>query len=181
MSAFSESVVYDTKCDHPPTRWCSASLRSDPRPGQIAMRNVERVSALLVRRSHGVTGSILRFALVRFRSSNARVLVHATHVSGCGAVRISVHCAHIHASTSAPALCVCVYVCLWMYCVVVRLLRKTTYFLSMCMNFMSIECMVVKTFVAPWTTHSRVSGIAIGVQVARNTGSLRLHNGRKDK
>lgn len=46
---------------------------------------------------------------------------------------------------------------------------------------MSIEWIVVNTFVAPWTTHSRVSGIAIGVQVAMNTGSFRLHRGRYDR
>lgn len=57
----------------------------------------------------------------------------------------------------------------------------TTHFLSMWMNFMSMEWMEVNTFVAPCTTHSRVSGIAMGVHVARNTGSLRLHNGRNDK
>lgn len=49
------------------------------------------------------------------------------------------------------------------------------------MNFMSIEWMLVKTFVAPCTTHSRVSGIATGVQLAKNTGSFRLHSGRNDK
>ena len=51
----------------------------------------------------------------------------------------------------------------------------------MCTIFISIECIVVNTFVAPCTTHSRVSGIAIGVHVAKNTGSLRLHNGKYDK
>lgn len=51
----------------------------------------------------------------------------------------------------------------------------------MWMNFMSMECMEVNTLVAPCTTHSRVSGMAIGVHVARNTGSFRLHRGRKDK
>jgi hypothetical protein len=51
----------------------------------------------------------------------------------------------------------------------------------MCTIFMSIEWMVVKTFVAPWATHSLVSGMAIGVHVAKNTGSFRLHNGRNDK
>jgi hypothetical protein len=44
-----------------------------------------------------------------------------------------------------------------------------------------MEWMVVNTFVAPCTTHSLVSGIATGVQVARNTGSFRLQSGRKDK
>lgn len=43
---------------------------------------------------------------------------------------------------------------------------------------MSIEWMEVKTDVDPWTTHSRVSGMATGVHVARNTGSLRLQSGR---
>lgn len=51
----------------------------------------------------------------------------------------------------------------------------------MCMIFISIEWIVVKTFVAPCTIHSRVSGIAIGVQVAKNTGSLRLHSGKYDR
>jgi hypothetical protein len=49
------------------------------------------------------------------------------------------------------------------------------------MNFISIECMEVNTLVAPWTTHSLVSGMATGVHVARNTGSFRLQSGRKDK
>lgn len=56
-----------------------------------------------------------------------------------------------------------------------------TYFLSMCIIFMSIEWIVVNTFVAPCTMHSRVSGIAIGVHVAKNTGSLRLHSGKYDR
>lgn len=43
---------------------------------------------------------------------------------------------------------------------------------------MSIEWIEVKTLVLPWTTHSRVSGIATGVHVARKTGSERLHRGR---
>lgn len=54
-----------------------------------------------------------------------------------------------------------------------------TYTLSICVNFMSIEWIVVKTDVFPWTTHSRVSGMAIGVQVARKTGSFRLQSGRQ--
>lgn len=58
---------------------------------------------------------------------------------------------------------------------------SSTYFLSICAIFISIECIVVKTFVAPCTTHSRVSGMAIGVHVAKNTGSLRLQSGRNDK
>ena len=45
-------------------------------------------------------------------------------------------------------------------------------------NFMSIECTDVKMLVAPWATHSRVSGMAMGVHVATNTGSFRLHRGR---
>lgn len=56
-----------------------------------------------------------------------------------------------------------------------------THFLSMWTNFMSMAWMEVKTLVAPWTTHSLVSGMATGVQEARNTGSLRLHSGRNDK
>lgn len=48
-------------------------------------------------------------------------------------------------------------------------------------NFMSIEWTEVNTFVLPWTTHSRVSGIAIGVQVAKNTGSSRDDKGRTPK
>lgn len=57
----------------------------------------------------------------------------------------------------------------------------TTYFLSKWTNFMSMEWMEVKIAVLPWTTHSRVSGIATGVQVAKKTGSFRLHKGRKLK
>lgn len=56
-----------------------------------------------------------------------------------------------------------------------------TNFLSMCMNFMSIEWMDVKTLVAPWTTHSLVSGIATGVQVAKNTGSFLLQSGKNER
>ena len=37
---------------------------------------------------------------------------------------------------------------------------------------------VVKILVAPWTTHSRVSGMATGVHRAISTGSLRLHSGK---
>lgn len=59
--------------------------------------------------------------------------------------------------------------------------KHSTYFLSMCIIFISIEWIVVNTFVAPCTMHSRVSGIAIGVHVAKNTGSFRLHNGKYDK
>lgn len=57
---------------------------------------------------------------------------------------------------------------------------KITYFLSIWMNFMSIEWIVVKTEVLPWTTHSRVSGIATGVHVAKKTGSLREQSGRNE-
>lgn len=49
------------------------------------------------------------------------------------------------------------------------------------MNLISIECIDVNTLVAPCTTHSLVSGIATGVQVARKTGSFLLHSGRNDK
>lgn len=58
---------------------------------------------------------------------------------------------------------------------------KNTHFLSTCIIFMSIECIVVKTFVAPCTTHSLVSGMAMGAQAAKNTGSFRLHSGKNDK
>ena len=51
------------------------------------------------------------------------------------------------------------------------------YLRSMCINFMSMAWMEVKTLVAPWTTHSRVSGIATGVHMATNTGSFREHRG----
>lgn len=54
----------------------------------------------------------------------------------------------------------------------------STYLRSICMNFISMECIDVKTLVAPCTTHSRVSGIATGVHVAMNTGSFREHSGR---
>lgn len=56
-----------------------------------------------------------------------------------------------------------------------------TYILSMYRNFMSMEWMDVKTLVLPCTTHSRVSGMASGVQVARNTGSSRDDNGKQPK
>lgn len=46
---------------------------------------------------------------------------------------------------------------------------------------MSIECIDVNTLVLPCTTHSRVSGIAIGVQVAKNTGSSRDDKGKNPK
>lgn len=46
---------------------------------------------------------------------------------------------------------------------------------------MSIECSDVKTFVFPSTIQSRVSGIAIGLQVAKNTGSSRDDKGRNPK
>lgn len=52
----------------------------------------------------------------------------------------------------------------------------------MCRYFMSIEWIVVKILVAPWTMLSRVSGKTTGVQEARKTNSLRLQtgtNGRK--
>lgn len=58
--------------------------------------------------------------------------------------------------------------------------ENTTYFKSKCINRMSIEWIEVKTLVAPWTTHSLVSGIATGVQVAKKTGSFRLHRGKND-
>ena len=38
--------------------------------------------------------------------------------------------------------------------------------------------MEVKIFVAPCTTHSLVSGIAMGVHQDRNTGSFREHSGK---
>lgn len=56
-----------------------------------------------------------------------------------------------------------------------------TYIASRYRNFMSMEWMDVKTLVLPWTTHSRVSGIAMGVQVARKTGSSRDDKGRTPK
>lgn len=59
--------------------------------------------------------------------------------------------------------------------------KAFTYILSTCMNFMSIEWMAVNTVVEPWTTASRVSGIATGLQVARKTGSFLLHSGRYDR
>lgn len=55
---------------------------------------------------------------------------------------------------------------------------RSTYLESRWMNFISIEWIEVNTLVLPCTTHSRVSGIATGVHVARNTGSLRLQSGR---
>lgn len=42
---------------------------------------------------------------------------------------------------------------------------------------MSIEWIDVNMLVVPWTTHSRVSGMATGVQVATNTGSWRDESG----
>ena len=42
----------------------------------------------------------------------------------------------------------------------------------------SIEWMEVKILVAPCTTHSRVSGIAMGVHHDRKTGSFREQRGR---
>ena len=53
-----------------------------------------------------------------------------------------------------------------------------TYFGSMEVNLKSMLWMDVKMFVAPCTTHSRVSGIAIGVHQERKTGSFREHNGK---
>lgn len=61
------------------------------------------------------------------------------------------------------------------------IMRVGTHFLSTCRNVMSMAWIEVKTLVAPWTTHSRVSGMATGVQVARNTGSFREQSGTKDK
>lgn len=60
--------------------------------------------------------------------------------------------------------------------------RARRYVLSICRYFMSIEWIVVKMFVAPWTMLSRVSGRTTGVQEAKKTNSLRLQtgtNGRK--
>ena len=56
-----------------------------------------------------------------------------------------------------------------------------THFLSTWRKVMSMAWMEVKTLVAPCTTHSLVSGMATGVQVARNTGSFREHSGTKDR
>ena len=52
-----------------------------------------------------------------------------------------------------------------------------TYFASIDVILKSMLWIEVKIFVAPWTTHSRVSGIAIGVHHDRKTGSLREHKG----
>ena len=57
-------------------------------------------------------------------------------------------------------------------------LNSISYFGSMAVILKSMLWMDVKMFVAPCTTHSRVSGIAIGVHQERNTGSFLEHKGR---
>ena len=52
-----------------------------------------------------------------------------------------------------------------------------TYFESMLVILKSMLWIEVKMFVAPWTTHSLVSGIAIGVHHDKNTGSFREQRG----
>ena len=57
-------------------------------------------------------------------------------------------------------------------------LNSISYFGSMAVILKSMLWMDVKMFVAPCTTHSRVSGIAIGVHQERNTGSFLEHKGK---
>ena len=59
----------------------------------------------------------------------------------------------------------------------IRKVNSSSYFGSMAVILKSMLWMDVKMFVAPCTTHSRVSGIAIGVHQERNTGSFLEHKG----
>ena len=55
---------------------------------------------------------------------------------------------------------------------------SSSYFGSMAVILKSMLWMDVKMFVAPCTTHSRVSGIAMGVHQERKTGSFLEHKGK---